>query len=107
MSGPGTLIEYLVLDLMTLCGRWLRAGEPVRNPGVLLPPSTPRAQASPPRAPNGFGEKLRVRGLTETAAGLPTAALAEEMLLPGDRQVRALLSCSGNPAAAWPDQLTT
>ncbi|SNQ48456.1 hypothetical protein FRACA_250031 [Frankia canadensis] len=36
MSGRGTLLEYLVLCLETLCGHWLRAGEVVRNPGVLV-----------------------------------------------------------------------
>jgi anaerobic selenocysteine-containing dehydrogenase len=47
---------------------------------------------------------MRVRGLSETAAGLPTAALPDEMLLEGDGQIRALISCSGNPVGAWPNQ---
>ena len=62
------------------------------------------AQAAPPRPAYGYGEQMRVRGLTETPAGLPTAALADEILLPGPGQVRALISCGGNPVAAWPDQ---
>jgi anaerobic selenocysteine-containing dehydrogenase len=107
MSGPGTLVEYLVLALDTLCGHYLRAGENVRNATTLLPSMVPRAQASPPRPAFGFGEAMRVRGLTDTAAGLPTAALPDEILLEGDGQVRALISCAGNPAAAWPDQLKT
>src|SRR5690606_33194030 len=42
-----------------------------------------------------------------TAAGLPTAALADEILLPGEGHVRALINVGGNPIAAWPDQLKT
>jgi anaerobic selenocysteine-containing dehydrogenase len=38
---------------------------------------------------------------------MPTAALADEILLPGEGRVRALISHGGNPVAAWPDQLKT
>jgi len=38
---------------------------------------------------------------------MPTAALPDEILLPGEGQVRALISCAGNPAAAFPDQRKT
>jgi anaerobic selenocysteine-containing dehydrogenase len=107
MSGPGVLVEYLVLNLMSLCGRWLRAGERVRNVPVILAASKPKAQAVAPRPAYGFGEHLRVRGLTDTAAGLPTAAAADEILLDGEGQVRALLSCGGNPVSAWPDTRKT
>jgi anaerobic selenocysteine-containing dehydrogenase len=104
-SGPGTLNEYLTLCFMTLCGNYLRAGETVRHQRSLLPALSPRAQAAPRGPAYGFGERLRVRGLANTAAGLPTAALPDEILLEGPGQVRALISCGGNPVAAWPDQL--
>jgi anaerobic selenocysteine-containing dehydrogenase len=45
--------------------------------------------------------------LTKTTAGLPTAALPDEILLPGEGRVRALVVYGGNPVAAWPDQLKT
>jgi anaerobic selenocysteine-containing dehydrogenase len=107
MAPRGNLTEYLLLCLNTVCGRWRRAGEAVPNPGALLPAATPRAEAQAPRRGWGFGEKLRVRGLTSTAAGLPTAALADEILLPGEGRVRALVCVGSNPMAAWPDQLKT
>ncbi|HZO08953.1 MAG TPA: molybdopterin-dependent oxidoreductase, partial [Myxococcota bacterium] len=107
MSGRGNLTEYLLLCLNTLCGRWMRAGEQIPNPGALLPTARAKAQPIPPTLGWGFGEKLRVRGFTNTAAGLPTAALADEILLPGDGQVRALFCLGGNPMAAWPDQIKT
>lgn len=107
MSGAGTLIEYLLLNLHTLCGYWLREGDRVRHPGALAAPLKSRAQVAPPTPAYGFGEKLRVRGLTNTAAGMPTAALPDEILLEGPGQVRALISCGGNPVGAWPDQRKT
>ncbi len=107
MSGHGTLLEYLLLCLNTVCGRWLRAGEKVANPGTLIPAVSAVAQAMPPWRAYGFGEKLRVRGLANTAAGLSTAALPDEILMPGEGRVRALVSVGGNPVAAWPDQLKT
>jgi anaerobic selenocysteine-containing dehydrogenase len=107
MSGHGNLTEYLLLCLATLCGRWRREGEAVPNPGALLPRATPRAQAEPPRRAWGFGEKLRVRGLTNAACGLPTSALADEILKEGSGRVRALICVGSNPMAAWPDQLKT
>jgi anaerobic selenocysteine-containing dehydrogenase len=109
MSGHTTLFEYLLRALNTLCGRWQRAGERVAEPGSLGQPMPAKAQALPPTPEYayGFGEKMRVRGLANTAAGMPTAALADEILLPGEGRVRALVSHGGNPVAAWPDQLKT
>jgi anaerobic selenocysteine-containing dehydrogenase len=104
MSGPGTLNEYLCLVLDTICGHWQRAGEAVANAPVLLPTPAYRAQAAPARPARGYGVTMRVRGLTETPAGLPTAAVADEILLEGEGQIGALISCGGNPASAWPDQ---
>jgi len=89
MAPRGTLTEYLVLVINTLCGRWLREGEKMPNPFVLLPERRGRAQAEPKPWAFGFGEQLRVRGLTDNAGGLSAAALADEILLEGDGQVKA------------------
>jgi anaerobic selenocysteine-containing dehydrogenase len=107
MAPRGKLTEYLLLALQTLCGHWVRAGEPFRNPFALMPAYEPRAQAIAPARGWGFGEKLRVRGLADSAGGLSAAALADEILLEGDGQVRALFNLGGNPMTAWPDQLKT
>jgi anaerobic selenocysteine-containing dehydrogenase len=50
---------------------------------------------------------MRVHGLMENASGVPTAALADEILQDGDGQIRALFCVGGNPVLAWPDQLKT
>jgi anaerobic selenocysteine-containing dehydrogenase len=104
MAGHGVLLEYLVLALNTVCGRWVRAGEPMPNRGVLFRQFSGVARAEKPRPAFGFSPPLRVRGLGETAAGLPTAALVDEILTPGEGQVRALFVVGGNPLASWPNQ---
>ncbi len=107
MSPRGTLAEYLLACLLTLCGFRARAGDPVPNPGVLVPRGPRRAQPLTPMPAWGFPPKLRVRGLTNTACGLPTSALADEILLEGEGQIRALFCLGGNPLQAWPDQIKT
>jgi len=104
-NGRGTLFEYLLLALNTVCGQWSRAGDPVPNPGTLTPTFPAIAQASPPRQGYGYGESLRVRGLANCDGGLQASALAEEILLEGEGQVRALIGVGGNPASAIPDQV--
>ncbi|NTX98951.1 molybdopterin-dependent oxidoreductase [Deinococcus sp. JMULE3] len=44
----------------------------------------------------------RVRGLPEFDGELPNAALAEEILTPGDGQIRALVTVAGNPVLSTP-----
>ena len=107
MAGQGTLLEYLALCLDTVCGHWMRAGEVVPAVGVFGPPTVPRAQADDPKAAYGFGARSRVRGLGLSAAGMPSATLAEEILIDGPGRVRALISCGGNPLAAFPDHEQT
>ena len=103
----GNLLEYLCLCLTTICGRWQRAGERVTRPNTLMPAFEAKAQAHAPYEGWGYGERLRVRGLTDAVCGMPTAALADEILLEGDGQVKALICIGGNPMAAWPDQRKT
>ncbi|MFO0691130.1 MAG: molybdopterin-dependent oxidoreductase [Myxococcota bacterium] len=103
MAPHGNLTEYLLLCLNT-CGRWRRTGERVPNPGALLPPALGKAQALAPRPGWGKGESLRSRPLGNSAAGLPTAALSDEILYEGEERIRALVCLGSNPVAAWPDQ---
>ncbi|MBO9376241.1 molybdopterin-dependent oxidoreductase [Sphingomonas histidinilytica] len=100
-----TLTEYLALCLTTLCGRWARAGERLTKPNVLLPGFEARAQPWPAFQGWGFEPRLRVRGLGGCVSGLSAAALADEILLPGEGKIRALVVCGGNPMMAWPDQM--
>jgi anaerobic selenocysteine-containing dehydrogenase len=95
MTGRGTLTTYLLNCLQTLRGFWAREGEEVMYSPVLLPPIQPRAQPRKPYPATGFGEKLRVRGLEQSVAGMPAAALIDEILMPGEGQIRAVFMHAG------------
>lgn len=105
MSGRGNLVEYLLKALTSVTGKWQRPGDTIPNPGVLINRMPELAACTGPMPAWGFGEALRVKGFTDTAAGLPTAALADEILTSGEGQVKALFVLGGNPMMAWPDQL--
>jgi anaerobic selenocysteine-containing dehydrogenase len=47
--------------------------------------------------------RSRVRGLPETGGELPVSALREEIETPGEGQIRALLTLSGNPVLSTPN----
>ena len=109
MAPHPNLSEYLVHALITLCGHWPRAGERVANPRVLMPVLEARAQAlpKPPLFSPLYGDGVMRNGQRASVAGLPVSGLADEILIPGEGQVRALLSVGGNPMVAWPDPAKT
>ena len=106
-SPHANITEYLINCINTICGRWTREGENIPNPPVLRAPKEYRAQAVPEDTNWDARERMRVRNLPVTNIGPPTSALAEEILTPGEGQVRALICIGSNPMAAWPDQLRT
>ena len=95
---------HLVVALNSLCGRFNRAGDVVRNPGVLKPPRAFYAEVQPPQAIWGTGPRSRFRGLGQFAAEMPINVFADEVLTPGEGQIRALICVGGNPVMAFPDQ---
>ncbi len=106
MAPHPSLTEHLTMALNTLCGRYNREGDVLPHlGGVFSPPAVPKAQPVPPK-PEALtsGPAARVRDLHAIRGEAPTAALADEILLPGEGQVRALLTIGGNPVVAWPDQ---
>jgi anaerobic selenocysteine-containing dehydrogenase len=62
------------------------------------------AELLPPLLRWGEGPASRFRGLRQMFEEMPTTTLAEEILEPGDGQIRALLCVGANPALAVPDQ---
>lgn len=113
MAPHPNLTEHLVQSLNSLCGRWAREGEPVNAPSLLTPDgprpaqALPRAMLPPDLSPIANDAPSRIRGLRQIFQEMPTAALAEEILTPGEGQVRALVVVGGNPVVAWPDQAKT
>ncbi|MET9276241.1 molybdopterin-dependent oxidoreductase [Kribbella sp. NPDC003557] len=47
--------------------------------------------------------KSRVRGLPEFGGELPVSTMAEEILTPGEGQIRAMVTVAGNPVLSTPD----
>jgi anaerobic selenocysteine-containing dehydrogenase len=107
MAGNGTLTEYLVTCLNTICARFKQEGEKAAIPGVFTPAQGPRrAQVAPPMPLFGAEgmPKSRFRGLGHLGWEMPCNVLADEILTPGDGQVRAFISVGGNPVVGFPDQ---
>ncbi len=114
MAGSGTgpdmakhsnLSEHLVQCLNVLCGRYLRAGDPVANPGVLSPRIERAEVAVPPtREWERDGAKSRKHGLGIIKGQMMSAVLPDEILHPGHGRIRALICMGANPAVALPDQ---
>jgi anaerobic selenocysteine-containing dehydrogenase len=113
MAPHPNLTEHLICCLNTVCGRWSREGERVNAPSLLTAFVPRPAQAfAPEMMPAEINlalntERSRIRGLHQVYGEMPTAALADEILEPGEGQVRALIVVSGSPVAAWPDQQKT
>ena len=106
MAAHSSLTEHMVVVLNTVLGRVNREGDLLEN-GMLLYPEMPhRAQVTPPRAPAN-GPPSRIRNLRGYRGEMPAAALAEEILTPGEGRVRALIVSGGNPAVAFPDHELT
>ena len=106
MAPHSSLTEHLSIALNTICGRVNREGDSLES-GYFLYPETPRrAQVHAARTP-ATGAPSRMRNLRGIRGEMLTTTLAEEILTPGDGQVRALIVSGGNPVVAWPDQELT
>jgi len=109
MATHACLTEHLLNSLNSLCGRYNREGERVPNPGPLSA-TLPRLGEPIPGAllPEFFhigqGTKSRVADLYRVCGEMPAGTLAEEILVPGEGQVHALLTVGANPLLALPDQ---
>ncbi len=109
MAGHHNLTTQLVMTLNGLCGRYDRAGGMVRNEGPLGrefgPESGPITMPEPP--------KSRIRGISAfnglfgSYFEMPTSTLTDEILTPGDEQIRALIVNGGNPALVFAEESST
>ena len=92
----GTLCQWLLQLIHLYTGNLDREG------GML--PCEPAMPVTGPGSTRGRRGRFvsRVRGLPEFAGELPASALAEEIATPGPGQVRALLTCAGNPVLSTP-----
>ncbi len=110
MSAHPNLTQHMVGSLNTICGRYYRAGDTHPNPGSLAPEAPKLAQVFESPVAWGRGDRSRTHadlGELASATGvreMPTSQLADEILMSGEGQIKALFVIAGNPLMAWPDQ---
>lgn len=93
----GTLNHWLINILNIITGNLDRPG------GMMFTQPAVDLSIKPSTAGSYNHYQSRVRGLPEFNQELPTSAMAEEMLVPGDGQVRAFVCIAGNPVLSAPN----
>ena len=94
----GALCQWAIQVLNLITGNLDREG------GTLLTHPAVMGAGPADHQRGSFGRKRsRVRGYPDFSGEFPVAALAEEMLTPGDGQVRALVTVAGNPVLSTPN----
>lgn len=92
----GTLNHWLIQLVNIVTGNLDRPG------GAMF--TRPAVNDFSKTRPGRFGRfASRVSGLPEFGGELPVAVMAEEMLTPGEGQIRALFTCAGNPVLSTPN----
>ena len=93
----GTLAQWLVQLLNIVTGNLDREGGTLpTNPVIPITGAGTR--------PGHYAQwKSRVSGLPESGGEIPVAALAEEILTPGEGQIHALITACGNPVLSTPN----
>lgn len=110
MGPHGNVAEHLINTLNVLCGRYNRAGEVNEHLAVLMEDLPPVAALVPPALipdqlnPDANTKKSRLAGASQVFQEMPTSTLSDEILAPGDGQIRALIVIGGSPVTSWPDQ---
>ncbi|MEO1841187.1 MAG: molybdopterin-dependent oxidoreductase, partial [Pseudomonadota bacterium] len=96
MSAHPNLTQHLAASLNTICGRYYREGDTHPNPGSLAPKAPKFAQVFEAPVAWGRGDRSRTHpDLGELASPtgvreMPTSQLADEILMPGEGQIKAL-----------------
>ncbi|WP_246604465.1 molybdopterin oxidoreductase family protein [Alteromonas lipotrueae] len=92
----GTLTQYLIMLFNMLTGNLDRQGGMMfTQPAADILPVSSRGSIS--------GYSSRVRGLPAFAGEYPVACLAEEILTPGEGQIKAMVIGAGNPVVTTPN----
>jgi len=92
----GSVCQWLINVLNVVTGNLDRAGGAMfARPAIDVVASTGRGRLG--------NRHSRVRELPAFAGELPVAALAEEILTPGEGQIRALVTVAGNPVLSTPN----
>lgn len=95
----GTLTTWLLDVIAILTGNLDQPG------GMMFPrPSHDRVRAEKPGRPYRVGRRVsRVNGRPEVQGEFPAADLPDEILEPGDGQLKMMFTVAGNPVLSCPD----
>ncbi len=96
----GGLCQWLIHVLNIVTGNLDRSGGSMFTLPAFDPVTAPESVA-----PRGSFARWhsRMRKLPEFSGELPVAAMAEEILTPGDGQIKALVTLAGNPVLSTPN----
>lgn len=106
MATDSNTAEHLIAALNAICGGHRRAGDRTWNTGALHP-RTAAATVVPPSRTWEDGPTLRSARVGPLAGEYPTARLPDEILLPSDDRIRALVVVGGDLLRALPDPART
>lgn len=103
MSPFSNTMQHLVDSLNIICGRYRQAGQKAVV-DMINPPDPLRAEVIEP--PRSFDKvpPSRIRGVGMLGYDRLASTLAEEILTPGEGQIRAFFVSGSNPASCLPDQ---
>jgi len=107
MAPRSNLADHLIEALNVVCGRYMRAGERVVNPGVLRARQPAREQVT--AAPRWWeqGYRSRIGGYGMLGDEMMGGIMADEILEPGPGQIRCFIAHGSNLANVMPDQRKT
>jgi len=103
MAPFSNLTQHLVDTLNIICGRFRRAGDKTVV-DMVAPAQHFYAEVVPPMRSWEALPKSRIRGVGRIGVDRLTSTLAEEILKPGEGQIRSLFVLGANPAICVPDQ---
>lgn len=111
LTGTGTnmaqfsnVAVHMVQLLNVICGRFPRAGQRIDYVDVLSPPVEAYAEVLPPSRAWEKHPPSRIRGVSNFFGERVTGTLSDEILTPGEGQLRALIVDGANPMTALPDR---
>lgn len=102
MSARSNLNDHMIEVVNALLGGYRRAGDLVRNPGVLKPRVLRETAIAPTRSWER-GVKCSSADIGKLYGEFPSALLPDEITVPGPNRIRALINFGGNPLMAVGD----
>lgn len=104
MAPFSNLAQHLIDTINVICGSFLREGD-IRTQTIVQDPfNAPVAAVIGGDRPWEQEPPSRIRGAGMFYGERLSATLPEEILTPGDGQIRALIVIGGDPATSLPDQ---